>query len=148
MNVEKAVRRMDPFQELRDEMELLARPFLMQPWRRAAKELEWTPTMDVFETNGDLVAKADLPGVKKEDVRVTIEDGDLVIQGTRRVEKEVKETDFYRAERTTGEFYRRFTLPFEVDADRISAQFADGVLEVRIPMPAAKKTEPTTVKVS
>lgn len=148
MNVEKALQRLNPLQVLGDEMDLFARPFLLQPWRRMGKDLEWAPKMDIFEHNGDLVAKADLPGVKKEDVQVTIEGGDLVVKGERKVETEVKEKDYYRIERSAGEFYRRFALPFEVEPQRIAARFDDGVLEIRIPMPAAKKPEVKKVKVS
>jgi HSP20 family protein len=94
------------------------------------------PRADVFEQNGNVVVKAELPGVKKEDVEVEIEDGDLVIRAERKAEQEVKEEDYYRMERSFS-LYRRLPLPEGVETDRIAATLADGVLEVKIPKPAA-----------
>jgi HSP20 family protein len=94
-----------------------------------------TPRMDVFKKENELVVKADLPGMKKEDVHVAIEEGDLILKGERKEEKEVKEDDFYKAECFYGSFYRRLPLNFEVAPDKVNAKFTDGVLEVRLPMP-------------
>jgi HSP20 family protein len=139
------------FDELRRDMEgFWDRPFLfrpMRPLRELAKGFEWAPTVDVFEKNGELHVKADLPGVKKEDVQVEIDDGDLVIRGERKTESEVKEEAFYRAERQYGEFFRRMALNFEADPKRIDAKFADGVLEITIPYPLEKKVEAKKIAV-
>jgi HSP20 family protein len=94
-----------------------------------------TPRVDVFKKENELVVKADLPGMKKEDVHVAIEEGDLILKGERKEEKEVKEDDFYKAECFYGSFYRRLPLNFEVAPDKVNAKFTDGVLEVRLPMP-------------
>ena len=94
-----------------------------------------TPRVDVFKKENELVVKADLPGLKKEDVHVAIEEGELILKGERKEEKEVKEDDFYKAECFYGSFYRRLPLGFDVPADKVNAKFADGVLEVRLPMP-------------
>jgi HSP20 family protein len=89
--------------------------------------------MDVYQKNGTLMITAELPGLKPEDVEVTVEDGDLIIKGERKAEKEVKEKDYYRMERSYGEFYRRQPLPEGIKPEQITATFADGVLHVTIP---------------
>jgi HSP20 family protein len=138
---------------IRDEMERLWGQAL--PWSHARSPRQpapamtaWAPRMDVFEKDGSLVVKAELPGIKKEDVQVTLEQGDLLIRGERKTESEVKEQDYYRCERSYGSFYRRMPLPADVKPEQIQASFADGVLEVRLPMPATAKPEPTKIKVS
>jgi HSP20 family protein len=108
----------------------------------------WAPRADVYEKDGDLMVKAELPGVKKEDIQVSMDDGDLVIKGERKVESEVKEENYYRMERTYGSFMRRLPMPEQAEADKIQAKYADGVLEVRIPKVAQAKPEPQTIKVS
>ncbi len=121
----------------------LWRPWRFRRWVRPA--LEWEPDVDVFEREGKIVVRADLPGVKREDVEVTVEGDMLVIHGRREEEKEIKEEDYYRCERATGEFSRGISLPEGVDPDSIEAAFEDGVLEVAVPKPAgaakAKKIE-------
>jgi HSP20 family protein len=107
-------------------------------------EAEWAPRADVFEQDGKLVIKVELPGVKKDDVDVAIEGGDLVLRGERKAEEKVEEKDFYRMERSYGSFYRRLPLPDGVAAADIKATFKDGVLEVTAPSmkaaaPAAEK---------
>ena len=99
----------------------------------------WSPRIDVFEKNNRLITRVDLPGMKKEDVHVAIEEGDLILKGERKEEKEVKEEDFYKAECFYGSFYRRLPLNFEVAPDKVSAKFTDGVLEVRLPMPPGEQ---------
>jgi HSP20 family protein len=122
------------FEELRNEMdELWNRPWL--PFRMARTQKAWLPTTDVFRSNGDLVVKADLPGMKREDIEVSIDNGDLVLSGERKHEEEVKEENLYRCERSHGRFFRRLPLPFEIEAAKISATFTDGVLEVHVPLP-------------
>lgn len=113
-------------------------------WPRTARgdgetKLTWWPKMDVFEKKGQLVVRADLPGMKKEDVEVAIEEGDLVLRGERKEETEVEEESFYRAERTWGKFFRRLPLTFEVDPAAVKASFKEGVLEVTLPLPKEEK---------
>ena len=123
------------FDDLRTEFE----NFFERPWgmlnRFRAEKPAWAPKLDVFEKDNTLFVKADLPGMKKEDVMVTLEDGDLVLTGERKEEKEVKEENFYRAERMLGTFYRRLPLSFTADPAKIEAKFNNGVLEVRVPVP-------------
>ena len=128
--------------DLRSELEQLWQRTLM-PKRSDILETDipklLTPRVDVFKKENELVVKADLPGMKKEDVHVAIEEGDLILKGERKEEKEVKEDDFYKAECFYGSFYRRLPLNFEVAPDKVNAKFTDGVLEVRLPMPPEEK---------
>lgn len=151
------LRRREPFEileALQDEMGRLwsqAWPFGGTALPRRIGQLVqgselWTPRVDVFEKDGDLVVKAELPGAKKEGIEVTLERGDLVLRGERKAESEVKEESYYRMERSYGSFLRRLPLGFEADAKRVTATFADGVLEVRIPRPA--EAAPKTHKIS
>jgi HSP20 family protein len=102
---------------------------------------------DEFEKNGSIVLKAELPGLKKEDVRVEMLGDDLVISGEAKSETEVKEQDYYRSERTFGSFYRRVPLPAGTKPEQVEATLTDGVLEVHIPRPATPMTEATKVEV-
>jgi HSP20 family protein len=118
-------------------------PFDLAPITRHLGEMTpgaamWTPRVDVFDKDGNLVVKAELPGAKKEDIEVTLDQGDLVIRGERRAESEVKEEHYYRMERSYGSFYRRLSLPFEATAENTQATFTDGILEIRIPKPASE----------
>jgi HSP20 family protein len=99
----------------------------------------WVPAMDLVETDDHLVLKADLPGMRREDVEIEIKDGVLTVAGERRTDHEEKSEGFYRVERAFGRFSRSLTLPDGVDADSIAAEFEDGVLEVRIPKPEERK---------
>lgn len=107
----------------------------------------WRPNIDVFEKEGKLVIKADLPGAKKEDVDVRVEEGNLIIRGERKEESEVDEENYYRMERFAGQFYRCMRLPEGVDPDRIKAEFKDGVLEVQVPVPAEEKKKASRITV-
>jgi HSP20 family protein len=93
------------------------------------------------------VVKAELPGLKKEDVTVEIDGEDLVIKAEAKTESEVKEEGYYRMERSTGSFYRRMPLPAGTTPEQIEATLKDGVLEVRVPKQAEAKTVPTKVEV-
>jgi HSP20 family protein len=155
---EKAIRRWDPIEQLEALQSELNRLW-GDAWPFATRRSTWptirpttamttfTPRMDVYEKNGNLVVKADLPGMKAEDVDVSIEEGDLIIKGERSAEKEVKEEDYYRMERSYGSFYRRQPLPDGITPDKIQATFANGVLEVTIPKPAEKKPEPQKIAI-
>jgi HSP20 family protein len=99
----------------------------------------WVPPMDLVETDDHLVLRADLPGLDTDDVNIEVKDGILTVSGERRAEHEEKTDDYYRVERAFGGFSRSLTLPEHVDAERISASFDKGVLEVRIPKPEERK---------
>ena len=93
----------------------------------------WAPEVEIFERDGELVVRADLPGLKKEDVKVELTDEGLTIEGERRSEHEENGEGYYRSERNYGNFYRRLPLPEGVDPDDATAKFHDGVLEVTMP---------------
>jgi HSP20 family protein len=139
----------DLFQSMTPDLDM---DFLPQLFGRAYKfglTSNWMPKMDVFEHEGELVFKADLPGVKKEDITVTVEESNyLVIQGERKEEKETKDKGYYRNEVDYGSFYRRFSLAFKADSGLIKATYKDGILEVRVPILAETKPETAKVAVS
>jgi HSP20 family protein len=107
--------------------------------RRAALRAAFKPKADIFEHAGMLVIKAVLPGVKKGDVEVTMDDGDLVISGERKAEPAIKDEDYYQGETMYGRFYRRLRLPAWAKLEQIKADHKDGVLEIRVPIPAQPK---------
>jgi HSP20 family protein len=119
------------------------------PWPAARffREGAWAPRIDVYEEGNELVVRADLPGVKREEVQVTVDGDQLVLRGERKEEKEIKEERYYRSERSYGSFYRSITLPGAVDPKDIKAQLRDGVLEVRVPKPAPEKAAGTAIPV-
>src|SRR5262245_53638449 len=112
----------DPFRELEGMQTRLSRLFGEPPFRGEASTFEWAPAVDIEETEKEYLVKADLPEVKKEDVKVEFEEGVLTVEGERRQEKEEKGRRFHRIERNYGKFIRRFALPSEVDAGRVSAE--------------------------
>ena len=107
----------------------------------------WVPAMDLLETADHFVLRADLPGLRQEDVAIELEDNVLTIAGERKTEHEDKKEGFYRVERSFGQFRRSLTLPDGVDADGITAAFDKGVLEVRIPKPEEVKPKRVQIQV-
>ena len=106
------------------------------PDRFAESELAvWAPEIEVFEREGQFVVRADLPGLKKDDVRVEVTDNALILEGERRKEQEERREGFYRTERSYGRFSRAIPLPEGVDTEDVKADFKNGVLEVRLPAP-------------
>lgn len=122
------------------------------PWRGLGEETmkvtEWTPLVDITEDDKEFVIKAELPEVKKEDVKVSVEDGRLEISGERKFEKEEKGKKYHRIERAYGSFMRSFTLPEGAAGDKVSADFKDGVLTVHLPKSPEAKPKSIDVKVS
>ena len=106
----------------------------------------WMPLVDIKEEPDRFLIKADIPGVKPEDIEVTMESGALTIRGERSAEKEEKKEGYHRIERSRGSFYRRFAMPDSADADHIKAQGKDGVLEIEIPKRAVLKARKIEVK--
>ncbi len=95
--------------------------------------MDWRPVVDTYEKDNAIVVNAELPGVKKEDVSIDVKNNVLTISGERKDEENVNRDDYYRSERFYGRFQRSFTLPDNVDADKVDATYKDGVLEVKIP---------------
>ncbi len=105
----------------------------------------WTPAVDILETNDAVIVKAELPGVDRDRIGVDVKDGILTLHGERRFEKDVKEENYHRIERSYGTFHRSFSMPSSVEQDKISARFKDGVLEVTLPK--REKEKPKQIKV-
>lgn len=115
---------------------------------RSLTEMTWMPELEVFERDGRFIVRADLPGLKKEDVKISVRDAILIIEGERKVEEDVKKDGFHRTERTYGTFFRSLTLPEGVKLDKAEATFKDGVLEVMMAMDVGTKpTQNIEVKV-
>jgi HSP20 family protein len=128
-----SITRWEPFREFEDMFRHYS-PFLGRSLRRAGGEAaEWTPLADISETDKEYVIKAELPEVKKEDVRITLDNNLITISGERRHEKEHAEENEIRVESFYGTFARSFQLPEGIDAQGIKAESKDGVLRVRIP---------------
>lgn len=106
----------------------------------------WTPSVDIYETENTIVLKADLPEVNPVDVDIRVEDNILYLRGDRRMEKEVKEEDYHRVERSYGSFARSFALPHTIAPDRITAEYKNGVL--RITLPKREESKPKQIKVA
>lgn len=106
---------------------------------------DWAPAVDISEDDKEFVIKAELPGLKREEVKVTIEEGVLSITGERKSEKEEKNKKFHRVERSYGSFLRSFTLPDGADATKVNAEFSDGMLNVRLAK--TPKAQPKTIEV-
>jgi len=144
--------RWDPFRELEDMSERLNRVFSRPSLRNSGKEnltvADWVPTVDISESDGEYLIKAELPEVKKEDVKVTVENGVLTLQGERRQEKEEKSKRFHRVERSYGSFVRSFSLPESVEESSVKADYKDGVLNLHLPKSEKVKPKAIDVKVA
>ena len=144
-----AMVRWDPFRELE---EVSARLSRMMGRREtdadAAAFADWSPAMDLEETDKEYLLKADLPEVQKADVKVAIDEGLLTVEGERRREKEEKNKKFHRVERSYGKFVRRMAVPSDVDVASVAAEFKDGVLNVHLPKSPTAKPKAIDVKVA
>lgn len=123
------------------------RPFRGGHWWPGRGAEVSVPAVDLFEDNGDIVAKAELPGMEKEDIEVNITDNRLIIKGEKKKEQESREEDYYYSERSYGSFSRTIDLPSEVETGKSKATFKNGVLEIRIPKTEAAKKKEVKVKV-
>ena len=121
------------------------RPFFAAP--RALGEFTWMPELEVFERENHVLVRVDLPGLKKEEVTVTVTGEGLAIEGERKFETERTEKAWYRTERTYGRFFRFVPLPEGVKAEEVTATFVNGVLEVKVPVPVAAAVAPAARKV-
>jgi HSP20 family protein len=142
----------NPFRELEDIQTRLNRVFGDAPLGRTNDDglffADWAPPVDIQETDKEYLIKAELPEVKKENVKVEMLDGVLTIEGERSQEKEEKGKKFHKVERAYGKFVRRFALPTEVEATRVQAEFKDGMLNVHLPKSAGAKPKSVEVKVA
>jgi HSP20 family protein len=108
---------------------------------------DWSPEVDISQDEHEYLLKADLPEIKKDDLRVTVEDGILCVSGERKSEKEDQKRKFHRVERSYGSFRRSFTLPEDTDSKKVTAEFRDGVLKVHLPTTEIAKIKALQVKV-
>ena len=110
-------------------------------------DIAWSPRLDVSETENGLEIVADLPGMEKKDIQVSLEDNLLTIQGERKEEKESKEKQYHTIERRSGSFYRALRLPVEVEKDKVEAAFKDGVLTLRLPKSKEAKKKVAQIEI-
>jgi HSP20 family protein len=144
------ITRWEPFGNI-DELFGRMGPLALGRWPRLlegdGKAIEWAPTADISETDKEYLVKAELPGVKREDVKVSVDQGVLTIQGERKEEKEEKGERRHRVERVYGSFFRSFSLPDNAAAGDIRAESKDGVLFVHIPKVKIEKAKAVQIKV-
>ena len=142
--------RWDPFREMSALQERMNRLLADFRTRTPLGEEEmaqgaWVPAVDIYETKDSIVLNVELPGVTKEDIALEVKDGTLTIKGEKKLEKDVKEENYHRLERTYGSFMRAFTLPSMVQQDKVKARFKDGILEIQIPK--AEEAKPKQIRV-
>ena len=141
--------RWDPWREIADKFDRYTRA-VGQPQAGSQEVIatgDWAPRVDIAETDEAFVIKAEIPEVNKEDVKVTVHNGVLTVQGERKLEKEEKGKKFHRIERFYGSFTRSFTLPDNVDESKIKASFKDGMLNLQIQKTEEVKAKAIEVKV-
>jgi len=139
----------DPFREMEDVFDRYSKALT---WPRlGGQEImnrgDWAPRVDISETEKEFIIKAEIPDVKKEEVKISVDNGVLSIQGERKQEKEEKGKKFHRIERYYGSFTRSFTLPDNVDETKIEASFRDGMLNLQIPKSEKSKPKSIDVKI-
>lgn len=117
-------------------------PGMLRPSRSGG----WMPAVDIRETAEEVIVEAELPGVKKEDIDIRIEDNTLFLRGERREEREERQGEFFRTERTFGSFQRAFTLPGMVDSQKVRAVFRNGILSLHLPKSEQAKARQITIK--
>src|ERR1044072_1649414 len=155
MNTPNKVITWNPLREIDEAQNRLNRFFLGGfPNRIGSGEIhslavaDWSPDVDISQDDHEYLLKADLPEMKKDDVRVTVEDGILCVSGERKGEKECQKRHFARTARAFGTFRRSVTLPEDADSTKVTAEFRDGVLKVPLPTTPVPKSKATQVKVA
>ena len=124
----------------------------MRPWwpslwsRDSGRELV-APALDIYEEKDDIVVKAELPGMTKDDIKVDISDTHLTLKGEKKKEEKIEEEDYFACERSYGAFQRSVELPKNVQADKVKASFKNGILEIRLPKSEEAKTKEIKVKI-
>lgn len=148
-----ALIRWDPFQEmsaLQERMNRLFSDVRAQAPVRGEEIVQgaWIPAVDIFETNEAIVLKAELPGKTAQDISVEVKDNTLTLKGEKKFEKEVKEENYHRVERSYGSFQRAFTLPGTIHQEKVKAKFKDGILEITLPKVEEAKPKQVKVEIS
>jgi HSP20 family protein len=122
-------------------------PWWPERWLGAREEEIVAPVLDVYEEKDDIVVKAELPGMDKNQIEIEISDSELILKGEKRKEEKIEEENYYRCERSYGAFRRSVEIPKDVQADKIKAAFKNGILEVRLPKTEKAKAREIKVKV-
>lgn len=135
------------FETLRRRMERIFDEFLPMD-SEEVKQSRWLPVVDVSENNDHYTIHAELPGMSKKDVKITLQDDVLTISGEKNLDREEKNKTYHLLERAYGQFNRSFTLPSKVEADKIKADFKDGVLNITVPKAPEAKAKEIEIKVS
>lgn len=148
----KSYRTWDPFEEMGGMQERINRLFddtfeRLPVAHRETLERTWSPAVDIYEDKENIIVKAELPGMKKEEVSIEVRDGVLTLTGERKHEQETKKENFHRIERTYGKFSRSFTFPDSVKVDKVKANYKDGVLEITLPKDEKAKTRAIPIKI-
>ena len=145
-----AITRFDPFRDLAVLQDRMNRLFNDSYGQRQEDHMlnrgTWTPAVDIYETDGALVVKAELPDLRREDVNVSVENNTLSIRGERKLDSEIKQESFHRVERAYGSFVRTFSLPNTVDTGKIAAEYKNGVLTVKLPI--REEVKPRSIDVA
>ena len=145
-----AVVRWDPFRDLGLLQDRMNRLFddAGRTWRsdEPAATTSWSPAVDIFETDGEIVVKAEVPGMDRKDITLHLEKNVLTLKGERRFEKETKDENYHRIERSYGGFSRSFSIPATVDEEKIRADYKDGVL--KIALPKKEQAKPKQIRIA
>ena len=145
--------RFDPFRELATMQDRINRIFGETYTRRFDDDLtqrgEWFPPVDIYENaNQEIVLKAELPGLSREDIEVRVENNTLTLRGERKRDSEIKQDQYHRVERAYGAFSRSFALPTRIDTEQVRAEFKDGVLSIVLPVKAEAKPRQIEVAIN
>ena len=145
-----AVVRWDPFRDLNMLQDRMNRLFedANRNWKsdEPASTTTWSPAVDIFETESEIVVKAEVPGMERKDITLNLENNVLTLKGERRFLKEAKEENYHRIERSYGGFSRAFSIPATVDEEKIRADYQDGVL--KIVLPKKEQLRPKQIKIA
>ncbi len=145
-----AIVRWDPFRDLNLLQDRMNRLFddAGRSWRtdEPAATTTWSPSVDIFETEGEIVVKAELPGMDRKDITLHLENNVLTLRGERKFQKEKKDENYHRIERCYGNFSRSFSIPVTVDEEKIGADYKDGVLKIMLPK--KEQARPEQIKIA
>ena len=139
------VRHYNPFAELQELGEQFNRLFNLQETKES--DIDFVPRVNTREGDDAYYIEVDLPGVKKDDININVDDNTLTISGERKIKEEHKEDNFYKVESVYGKFERSFSLPEDVDTDKIEAEHKNGVLEIKIPKVAKVEKTPKKIEI-
>ena len=148
----RSARDWDPFQEMvsmRDRIDQVFDGYFgrFSGISDEALERTWAPPVDIYENKDHIIVKAELPGMKKDDISIEVKGNVLTLTGERKHEKETKKENYYRIERSYGKFSRSFTLPDSVKVDKVKANYKDGVIEISLPKTEKSKAKAIPIKV-